>query len=194
MYLWKPTADAITGWRAVLETQSASALDELRAALHGIDLRSRQECEELLWDYTRLFVGPYRLPCPPWESVYTSSTRLLMQEAHDQVRELYAEAGVELGDPRILPDHVGAELNFFAILLERAERGEPEDGVRVRQLAEQFYRQHLNCWIPQFTADLEAAAATALYRALARATKNVVLLFGRQFGEAPSPAQSPELR
>jgi TorA maturation chaperone TorD len=187
LYLCKPTADAIASWRAVLAHQTIPDLDELKAALHGIDLSSGQECEELLWEYTRLFVGPYRLPCPPWESLYTSSKRLLMQEAHDTVKAVYAEAGVELGDPNILADHVGAELNFLAILLERTDRGAAGEHAS-QQRAEKFLDEHLRNWIPRFTADLEDAAGSALYRALARTTRRLVLDFGREQEETPASA------
>ncbi len=188
LYLCQPTADAITGWQVLLEHQPTPDFDELKAALDEIDLSSAQEREAVLWDYTRLFVGPYRLPCPPWESVYTSPAHLLMQEAHDAVRAAYAEAGVELGEPKVLPDHVGAELNFLAILLERAEC-HAADGARARDLAERFFCQHLSNWIPRFIADLEAAAQTALYRALARTTRRVVLEFERESGRMPTSAQ-----
>ncbi len=186
LYLCPPTADALAGWQALVRSQPAPDLDELKAALDAIDVPSAQVREDVLWEYTRLFVGPYRLPCPPWESVYTSSGRLLMQEAHDAVKAAYAAAGVELGDPSVLPDHVGAELNFLAILLERAER-DAADGASARELADQFSRQHLCNWLPRFTADLEAAAQQALYRALARGTRNLLRHVGDTSSDVPSP-------
>ncbi len=173
LYLCPPTTGAIAGWQTLLVSMPSADLDELKAALQEVDLSSTQSWEDLLWEYTRLFVGPYHLPCPPWESAYTSPRRLLMQEAHDAVKAAYAAAGVDLRDLTVLPDHVGAELNFVAILLERAEHGGAE-GARARELASQFCRQHLCNWIPQFTEDLEAAAQTALYRALARETRNII--------------------
>jgi TorA maturation chaperone TorD len=111
-----------------------------------------------------------------------------MQEAHDQVKAVYAEAGVELGGPNILADHVGAELNFLAILLERAEVGST-DGYACRQRFEQFCDRHLRSWIPRFTTDLEEATDTALYRALARATRNVVQRYGAESGHGEAGSQ-----
>jgi TorA maturation chaperone TorD len=49
-----------------------TGVEGLKGALDAINLESEEELEELLWDYTRLFIGPYHLPCPPLESVYTS--------------------------------------------------------------------------------------------------------------------------
>lgn len=173
MYLCKPTAEAVIRWRQRLAHGAPGILEDLREALGRIDLSSVQEMEDLLWDYTRLFVGPYRLPCPPWESMYTSSKRLLLQEASDLVRAVYDRAGLAVGDPNVFPDHVGAELNFMAILLEKIETGSGEHEA-CRKLANDFLDQHLGNWLPRFTLDMEQAATTPLYRSLARATLHVV--------------------
>ncbi len=188
MYLCKPTREALAGWRAVLAKGAPAILEELEEALERINVESPQELEDLLWDYTRLFLGPYRLPCPPWESVYTSPKKLLMQEAYDTVKAMYAQAGVEVGDPNVLADHVGAELSFLAILLERADR-DAADEQTYRQRAEQFCDEHLSNWIPRFTADLEGAADSDVYRALARATRHIVLNLGKEHaGVSLAPA------
>lgn len=179
MYLCKPTREALAGWRAVLAKGAPAVPEELEEALERINVESPQELEDLLWDYTRLFLGPYRLPCPPWESVYASPKKLLMQEAYDTVKAMYAQAGVEVGDPNVLADHVGAELNFQAILLERADRAAADEQT-YRQRAEQFRNEHLRNWIPRFTADVEDAADSDLYRALARATRHIVLDLGKE--------------
>ncbi len=173
MYLCKPTKEALAGWRTLLGHDPPLIVRELKEALERIDVASAPELEALLWEYTRLFVGPYRLPCPPWESVYTSPKKLLMQEAYDTVKAMYAQVGVEVGDPNTLADHIGAELNFMAILLEKAET-ESELGARYRQLAEEFWHEHLWNWIPEFTSDLEEAADTTLYKVLAQTTRRVV--------------------
>ena len=46
-------------------------------------------------EYTRLFVGPAALPAPPWESVYTSHGRLVMQPSTLEVRSAYHKCGFE---------------------------------------------------------------------------------------------------
>jgi len=173
MYLCKPTAEALIRWQEWLAPGTPEILGDLHAALRRIDLSSGQQMEDLLWDYTRLFVGPYRLPCPPWESMYTSSKRLLLQEASDLVRAVYDRAGLALGDPNVFPDHIGAELNFMAILLEKIETGSGEQET-CRKLANDFLDQHLGNWLPRFTLDMEQAANTPLYRSLARTTLHVV--------------------
>ena len=175
MYLCRPTADAIGNWWELMSEGVPEALGDLRETLERINLNSAEEMQDLLWDFTRLFIGPYRLPCPPWESVYISPKRLLLQEPSDAVRAAYDRVGVEVGSPSVLPDHVAAELNFMGILLEKIETGSGEVDT-YRQLSKDFREEHLRNWIPQFASDLENAAETSLYKALARSTITMVEL------------------
>lgn len=169
MYLCKPTADAIVSWRDLMSGSVPEPLRDLSEVLERINLNSEKEMQDLLWDFTRLFIGPYRLPCPPWESVYASEKRLLLQEPSDAVRAIYERLGVEVGTPSILPDHIGAELNFMGILLARVEAGSGEEDT-YRQLSKDFLQEHLKNWTPRFASDMEKAAGTSFYKALARST------------------------
>jgi TorA maturation chaperone TorD len=173
MYLCKPTADAIASWRDLMSGSVPEPLRDLSEVLERINLNSEEEMQDLLWDFTRLFIGPYRLPCPPWESVYASEKRLLLQEPSDAVRAIYERLAVEVGTPSVLPDHIGAELNFMGILLEKIEVGLREEAT-YRQISKDFVEEHLRNWIPRFASDLEKAAETPLYKALARSTITAV--------------------
>ena len=169
MYLCKPSRETITGWMSLLR-DDGTGLDELRGALNAIDTASDRILEDLLWDYTRLFIGPYKLPCPPWESVYRSQAGLMMQHAADDVRHIYAAFGLSVEETGVMPDHIGIELNFLALVYERArEKSETQfDSMRI---GEAFLNDHLLQWVPQFTADMEAAAESCLYQTLARTTR-----------------------
>jgi len=177
MFLCKPTREAVANWRSLLREDAPPVLEDLREALCGIDLESEQAMEDTLWEYTRLFVGPYKLPCPPWESVYTSPKRLMMQEAHDAVSDFYNQAGLEIDDANVQPDHIGAELNFMAILWQRMEE-DPEKDPYYKALGERFLEEHLRNWVPEFSRDLESASGIAFYKTLARATRDTVLRKG----------------
>jgi len=188
MYLCPPSPEAVASWRRIAADPLPPPLDELAEALRSIDTDSREAMEDLLWEYTRLFVGPYRLPCPPWESVYTSSQRLLMQEAYEAVEACYREAGLAVGDGRVLADHIGAELQFLAVLADRAEEG-GGGAQAARELARRFLDEHLAGWVGRFAGDMEAAAASLLYRTLARVTRAFVLA---QAGERPGAGRAGE--
>lgn len=178
MYLCKPSREALESWKTALSGESVLFLDELKKAVKGIDMTSDAVLEGLLWEYTRLFIGPYKLPCPPWESVYTSPKRLMMQDSADQIRVLYAEAGLAINTNDIMPDHIGVELNFLAVLLRRVQsetNNKEEEMGRTGKLL----NEHLIKWVPQFTRDMENAAETPFFKALARATRQIMEVIGR---------------
>jgi TorA maturation chaperone TorD len=173
IYLCKPTRESIEGWRSLFVGSVPNSFSGLHASLLALDPSENSALDDLLWEYTRLFIGPYRLPAPPWESVYTSPKRLLMQEAYDAVQDLYREAGLTIPDIHVLADHIGSELNFLAVLYERTET-ESGPGKNAAETAERFLSEHLRKWIPAFSRDLEEAAEMDLYRELARATRAAV--------------------
>ena len=173
MYICKPTGEALASWQQLLKDDPLAETEDLRKALDAVDLDSEQELEDLLWEYTRLFIGPNRLPCPPFESVYTSPQRLMMQDAYDQVRKIYDVIGVEIGSADVMPDHIGAELNFVAIIFHRMEN-EPDKYSPYTTLAEEFLTSHLRNWVPCFTADMAEASETVFYKTLAQITQKAV--------------------
>jgi putative dimethyl sulfoxide reductase chaperone len=173
MYLCKPTRESLAHWRQLLTEEHLDRGDDLKRALDAIDLASEQELEDLLWEYTRLFIGPHRLPCPPLESVYTSSKRLMMQEAYGEVQQFYARIGIEVGSGEVMPDHVGAELNFLAILFDRMA-SEPGKQTQHETLADEFLAKHIRNWVPRFASDMEEAAETPFFKALAKTTSEAV--------------------
>ncbi|MBI2318388.1 MAG: molecular chaperone TorD family protein [Betaproteobacteria bacterium] len=177
MYLCRPSREAVSAWTSLLDDGGSGFLKDIKYALEGIDTASAGVLEDLLWDYTRLFIGPYRLPCPPWESVYTSQNKLMMQDAADEARRYYADFGLTIDDPAVMPDHIGAELSFLSLVYERSgeANGKRSDCVRI---GEAFVHDHLLRWVPQFTADMERAAETELYKTLAGTTRNALELFG----------------
>ena len=175
MYLCKPSRKAIGDWTYFLSDKPADYLADLKLAVDAIGVNSCGIEEALLWDYTRLFIGPYKLPCPPWESVYRSQGRLMMQDAADDARRTYAAFGLSVDETGIMPDHIGVELNFLALVYELAgeENRKQSDCMRIR---ETFLNDHLLQWVPQFTTDMEAAAESHFYKSLARTTKATLAL------------------
>lgn len=173
MYLCKPTRETLSRWRELLVDDPIPGTEELCEAVTAINLDSEQELEDILWEYTRLFIGPDRLPCPPFESVYTSPKRLMMQDAYDQVQQLYAKVGVEMGNDDVMPDHIGAELNFLSVLHYKMGTGSEKLPLYSRVAAD-FLTSHLQNWVLRFTADMEESSESNLYRALARLTRQAV--------------------
>lgn len=127
--------------------------------LVGAGATESPSVEVLAGEYTKLFVGPGKLPAPPWESVYRSDGDLLFQESTLKVRDAYREAGFQAkGYPREADDHLATELSFMVSLIDEAVVAvEAGDAVRAHAfLAAQrkFLDQHLNGWAPAFACRL----------------------------------------
>jgi TorA maturation chaperone TorD len=65
MYLCKPTKGAIENWKILFAEDVPDFMSGLKESINGIDSDSEEQLSDLLWEYTRLFIGPYKLPCPP---------------------------------------------------------------------------------------------------------------------------------
>lgn len=122
-------------------------------------------------EHARLFVGPGRVPAPPYESIYRTPDRRMMGEAAIDARRAYEEAGVVLKGPPDPPDHLETELQFMALLAgSEAEHieAERERGAMNAMLAEQrFLAHHLAQWTGPFAADVSAAQAHPIFVAAA---------------------------
>ena len=173
MYLCKPSPAAVQNWKGALGEDASIFLQDLKKAVSEIDTSSEEELEELACEYTRLFIGPYKLPCPPWESVYTSPKKLMMQDAAEQVSNIYREMGLAIGSGDVMPDHIGAELNFLGVLFGKMNE-EPENKEAYVGIMQKFFEEHLNQWVFRFTSDMEESTDSAFYKALAKATGDIL--------------------
>ena len=137
------------------------------------------DAQELLVDYTRLFVGPTGALAQPYGSVWLEDGSSLMRESTVAVNALYDEGGFELAeDFRDLPDHVAAELEFLYLLLfrraEAARNADPAAAERFAQTQRRFLDEHLGRWVAPFTAAVRDGAQTAFYRGLGGLTESFV--------------------
>lgn len=133
---------------------------------------------ELAVDYARTFIGGGNdgySAAYPFESVYTSPKRLLMQGARDEVLVIYRANGIDKNDSwKDGEDHIALELEFMQIIGERLlqayQAGEDErvDGLLRTQL--HFLEDHLVAWYPMMAADMQRFSKTAFYRGLAELT------------------------
>ena len=127
---------------------------------------------DLAADYAGLFLNAGRRPAYPYESVYTSPNRLLMQKAQDDVRHIYAAAGLSRsGGCREPEDHIAFEMEFMSHLcrctVAAVEQGKLEEAHIHLQNQRKFLENHLLVWAPQFCEDVILNASTDFYRGLA---------------------------
>lgn len=123
---------ASSGAFAALQQHAPDAAMRDALGLMATDLaRGEAHYPEVRRDHIALFVGPKKKLAPPWESVYRSTDRLVMQEQAAEVLRAYAthRIGFE-GMGRLPADHAGYELEFVSILLDRSVRSEKARALR----------------------------------------------------------------
>ena len=137
---------------------------------------------DLAVDYVRTFIGhgtnSYGA-AHPFESVYTSEKRLKMQEARDEIVEVYRESGFAVDasweDPE---DHIALELEYMQMMARRArqalEAGEDERALELLDEQRTFLLRHLLSWTPFLANDMERIAQTDLYQGLALLTRGLL--------------------
>lgn len=136
--------------------------------------------QDLLLDYTRLFLGPMHVLAKPYGSAWLDQEMDLMNDSTLALLELHKEAGFEMDEEfRDLPDHIAAELEFLYLLIfhtnEAIRLGDTTQLGETRDLRQRFLAQHLGAWVVPFTAALHSHAQTDFYRHLAGMTEKFVL-------------------
>lgn len=138
-----------------------------------------QDLQDLLVDYTRLFMGPPAALARPYGSVWLGCEPRVMDASTLAVVELYRSAGFGVDeDLREAPDHIALELEFLYLLTfhcnEAARAGDAEALARWEGLRSTFLNEHLGAWAGRFAQAVQANAATAFYRELAGLTASFV--------------------
>lgn len=138
-----------------------------------------QPVQELLVDYTRLFLGPVAALARPYASVWLTGENLVMQDDTMGVLRLYDEAGFSVDDDfHELPDHVAVELEFLYLLIFRENEaraaGNDDALARFASLRRRFLDEHLGRWLGPFLLAMHDAAQSEFYETLAELTEAVV--------------------
>ncbi len=137
---------------------------------------------DLSVDYVRVFIGhgvDAFSAAYPFESVYTSEKRLLMQDARDEVLAIYRANGLDKKDTwKEGEDHLALELEFEQTLANRTvealRRGDEEEAAALLTTQQNFLSDHLISWVPMMTADMKRFAKTDLYQGLAYLTDGLL--------------------
>jgi putative dimethyl sulfoxide reductase chaperone len=151
----------------------AEGTQKVQFYLEEKDILTETEYEKLHWDYTRLFIGPYELPAPPWESAYLNKDKLLFQEETRRVRLAYLKyAFLPKHYQQEADDHLGLELDFMyqlsSMAYEKAKVGESKEFKEILNDQMDFLKQHLGQWTPAFTDNVLSHSGTEFYRGMAQ--------------------------
>lgn len=133
---------------------------------------------DLAIDYVRTFIGhgvDAFSAAYPYESVYTSEKRLMMQDARDEVLAIYRSQGLDKQETwKEAEDHLALELEFMQILANRTvdalKAGDEDAAIELLTTQKNFLEDHLMAWVPMMTSDMRRFAKTDLYKGLASLT------------------------
>ena len=129
---------------------------------------------ELKIDFSRCFLSQgidgYSAAYP-FESVYTSEKRLMMDAARSEVLAIYRANGVEKQSSwKEEEDHISLELEFMRIMCEKTIQAfQDEDSSKAQELLTvqyDFLENHLLSWVPMLFADMRKFAKTKMYLGL----------------------------
>ncbi len=134
---------------------------------------------ELSIDYSKTFLGSgidAHSAAYPYESVYTSEKRLLMQDARDEVLAIYRANGLDKAESwKVGEDHIAVELEFMRILNRRAaqalEKNNLDKAFSCINTQRNFMNDHIAVWVPVFTEDVRRFSDTLFYRGIADVTE-----------------------
>ena len=144
--------------------------------------------ESLSEQYTRAFVGPGPHVLP-YASIHLDGQGRLWGESTVWVNRFIEATGLSFRDNwDSIPDHIAVELELMqrlagheAELWVQIESSSPEDKkalderlYRCLQLQEDFLRDHLCLWIPQFCERVLEISASAFYGQMAGLKRSIV--------------------
>ncbi|HBC97400.1 MAG TPA: molecular chaperone TorD [Clostridium sp.] len=150
-----------------------------------LDNHDSNSLTDLAVDYAKVFLAAGMAEGSaafPYESVYTSKKKIVMQEARDQVMVIYAAKGLKksVKNLNFFEDHISLELEFMAFLCQEAQHtsdihGEPDFSPYVKEQMD-FLNKHLLNWVPRFCADIEKYAGTEFYKGIGKITNGYLHL------------------
>lgn len=142
--------------------------------------------KSLRLDHARLFVGPFELEAPPYESVYVDTEDRVMTETTEAVEAEYRRAGVDmnLSEPA---DHIIPELEFVYLLvateIEALEAEEFEAAAHLLERQYEFLVDHLGRWVSEVADNMRERADTEFYRLLGEELQTFVEGDGQQLAD-----------
>lgn len=137
---------------------------------------NKEDFQRLHWDFTRMLIGPFELPAPPWESVYVRKDGLLFQESMLSVRKQYRKFGFIASELNVeAGDHIGLELDFMYhlnnVCVHIAENNRDHALKEMKELLleqQRFLDDHVLTFASDFADNVIENAETQFYTGLAK--------------------------
>lgn len=155
------------------------------------DIKKREQ-QELLVEYSALFLGPFSPPAPPYGSVYLEEGRRLMGNSTMEAQKVYADAGVK-HEGEDFPDHIAIELEFMSFLEQRIAQAMSEanqaDLADFSAIRNRFFTRLLAPWAPLLGKAMVDNAQIPFYHALGECLIGFIVAEKKNISSSEPPAQ-----
>lgn len=133
--------------------------------------------EELLIEFTRLFIGSVEFVAPPYGSFYLEGH--LMGKTTLETETFYKKAGLQLkNDFNEIPDHIAVEFEFMYYLIHRELKSLLEnkeaEAEEFLQWQYEFLEKFLEKWIYPFCKTVKEGTSHRLFYLLANFIKELI--------------------
>lgn len=164
---------ACAPWRVEIEALLAEA-----EGLCAPAAPQPQGAETAQLEYTRLFIGSFKMYAPPYASYYLDGEQQVQGPTAVELAGIYRMFGLELGaGEHDCPDHLRYLLFFAALLAESCEEGGHEE---FAQAYRAFCDDYILSWLPQLQERVQRYAQHPLYPQLLALTSAVLSRPGRK--------------
>lgn len=169
---------------SVSEVTLEAGWKQLGTYLSSVDV-TEETITILAADYAKVFLAAGSAKgraAVPYESVYTSKKRIIMQEAWEETRAIYHEKGLKIGNAAsdYMEDHIACELEYMAWLCAQcaaagkaAKQQKSNERYDIHKYLEDqlaFLKTHLLIWVQAFYEDIVKYSDTEFYKALGQIT------------------------
>ena len=158
-------------------SQIKSGLEQLVNCSSKLEVLSGEEAkEQIMVEYTSLFLGPGLPNAPLWESFYRTSEKVYFGRTTFEMKEMLYANGLESKRKNQQPeDHIGLELMLISVLTEQLTTFERDQ--QVSRIKEQilFMDEHLLSWIPELCRDAKEHGTIGFYGAFIELIWGVLL-------------------
>ncbi|MEF8824060.1 MAG: molecular chaperone TorD family protein [Desulfohalobiaceae bacterium] len=184
---YQPGPELSENVRALYEAVRPLGSEAVAQAGRMLNELQYQSREELLKEYSRLFLGPFQLEAPPFGSVYLEDEGRMMGESTTEAQRIYRECGLDMSpDFTSPPDHVAAELEFLAYLgFQESNSRDADQETFFREQRAWFLDRHIGRWFPMFAENVENNTEMGFYLELTRLTWRLLESERRQVTSEP---------
>lgn len=128
--------------------------------------------KELQIEFSKLFVGPFKVLASPYGSVYLEEGNTTLGDSTLDVIKIYQKEGLQV-DLKEPADHIAIELEFMYYLItneiDAIKSNDLKSANSYLNKQYSFIQRHLSQWVPEFTNSIITNTKSEFYKKMATA-------------------------